>query len=274
MTAMSAVLEQRIATTLSTEDVTSDVVALLITEVETAIVAADKAAEAEREKALDPLASPDATKARATMEDAEFRRDRLRTVLPRLQARLQQVHLHEMYSRWLAEFERVKPRHDAAVARLKAVYLEFENKLVDALNEAQEVDAEVKRLGSVKPYDAPEANGDGRNLLTVEMAARGITGIGLHGRSIMKDLKLPDFAEPTKLAWPPPTPSLAVQVAASMASMIHPHPGANWASEREERARATREEYERVIAHYDSMARQREEREAAEVQKRGKGAAV
>ena len=94
---MSTTLEQRIATALSS-DTTSDVIALLITEIETAIVAADKAAEAEREKALDPLASPDAAKARTAMEDAAFVRDRLRTVLPRLQSRLQQVHLHERYS--------------------------------------------------------------------------------------------------------------------------------------------------------------------------------
>ena len=268
---MSTTLEQQIASALSS-DTTSDVIALLITEVETAIVAADKAAESERETALDPIASPDAAKARAVMEDAAFVRDRLRTVLPRLQSRLQQVHLHERYSQWLAEFERVKPRHDAAVARLMTVYLEVENKLVDALNEAQEVDAEVKRLSSMKPYDAPEANGDGRNLLTVEMAARGITEIGLYGHSIMKDLKLPDFAEPTKLAWPPPTPSLAAQV---VASMIHrPHPGANWSEAIAERNLARREDHARVIAHYDAMARQREEREAAEAQKRGKGAAA
>jgi hypothetical protein len=38
--------------------------------------------------------------------------------------------------------------------------------------------------------------------------------------------------------------------------------------------RARREEHERVIAHYDAMARQREEREAAEAQKRAKGAAA
>ena len=54
---MSTTLEQQIASALSS-DTTSDVIALLITEVETAIIAADKAAEAEREKALDPLASP------------------------------------------------------------------------------------------------------------------------------------------------------------------------------------------------------------------------
>ena len=45
-------------------------------------MAATNAAVAEREKALDPLASPDITKARAAMEDAAFTRDRLRTVLP------------------------------------------------------------------------------------------------------------------------------------------------------------------------------------------------
>jgi hypothetical protein len=38
--------------------------------------------------------------------------------------------------------------------------------------------------------------------------------------------------------------------------------------------RAKREEHERVIAQYTAMARQREEREAAEAQKRGKGAAA
>ena len=264
-------LEQRIATALADDDVKSDDLDLLTQEVEMAASAADKAVQKERERALDPSSVVDGVKAREAVVAAEFLAQRLRKALPHLQARFQQVHLHERYSTWLAEFERVKPRHDAAVARLKAVYLEFEGKLVDALNEAQEVDAEVKNLSSVKPYDAPEANGDGRNLLTVEMVARGITGIGLHDHSIMKDLKLPDFGEPTKLAWPPPT-SLAVQVAASM--IQRPHPGANWANEREERAQAMREDHERVIAYYDTATRAQEEREAAEAQKRGKGAAA
>jgi hypothetical protein len=44
---------------LSAEDVTSDVVALLVTEVAVAITAADQGAEAERDKPFDPLAPPD-----------------------------------------------------------------------------------------------------------------------------------------------------------------------------------------------------------------------
>jgi hypothetical protein len=182
-------------------------------------------------------------------------------------ARLQQVHLHERYTRWVAEFERVKPRHDAAAARLMAIYLEVQGKLVDALNEAREVDAEVKRLSSAKPHDASEADGDGRHLHTVEMVARGITEIGLHGHSIMKDLRLPSFSDPAKLAWPPPAPSLAAQFAASM--IQPPHLGANWHQEAE-RARAARDEHELAIARSSEMARQRAERDAADAEERAR----
>ena len=50
-----------------------------------------------------------------------------------------------------------------------------------------------------------------------------------------------------------------------------PHRGADWASEQGERAEARRAENERVMAYYETMARQREEREVAEAQKRGNG---
>jgi hypothetical protein len=39
---------------------------------------------------------------------------------------------------------------------------------------------------------------------------------------------------------------MAVQMASSIASMIRPHPGANWAAELDERDRQMREESERV----------------------------
>jgi hypothetical protein len=62
---------------------------------------------------------------------------------------------------------------------------------------------------------------------------------------------------PAKLAWPPPTPPLAAQFAASM--MQPAHLGANW-HEEAERARALREEHERAIARSSEVARQRAER--------------
>jgi hypothetical protein len=241
---------------------------LLIQEVEMAASAADQAVQRERKRAFDPAVAVDAAEAREAVVAAEFLAQRLRKALLQLQARSQQIHLHERYSRWMAEFERVKLRHDAAVARLRTVYVEYEGKVVDALNDAQEVDAEVKHLSVVKPHDAPEADGDGRHLLAVEMVARGITAIGLHGHSIMKDFRLPSFSDPAKLAWPPPTPPLAAQFAASM--IQPPHLGANW-HQNAERARALREEQERAMARSSEMAQQqRAERETAEDEERAR----
>jgi hypothetical protein len=84
----------------------------LITETEAAIAAADPP-DGERVKALDPIASPDAAKARAAMEDAAFTRDRLRTMLPRLHARLKEVEAAEYAAQWEPEFKRVEAQRDA-----------------------------------------------------------------------------------------------------------------------------------------------------------------
>jgi predicted transcriptional regulator len=72
-------LEKKIATALADQEIASSNLAVLIAETETAIAAADQAAEAEREKALDPALSPDPKAAREAIVAAEFARDRLRT---------------------------------------------------------------------------------------------------------------------------------------------------------------------------------------------------
>jgi len=51
-------------------NITSADLTTLIAETETAIVAAEAAAETERAKALDPLTSPDPVKARQVMDNA------------------------------------------------------------------------------------------------------------------------------------------------------------------------------------------------------------
>jgi hypothetical protein len=264
-----AALEQKIASALADDSITSTGLAELITEVETAIVAADKAAEEEREKALDPLASPDVAKARAVMEDAAFVRDRLRTVLPRLQTRFSEVEAHERYERWVVDYEQAKAKHDGLVQELRATYPVIEEKLTDLLLRIETCDREAKRVNSAKPFDAKEANGDSRWLLETELVARGLDHFRIHDLQIMRDLKLPQFESGAQLAWPPHRP-----IDWSSVAPVARHPGANWASEREERAQAVREEHERVIAHYDAATRAQEEREAAEAQKSGKGVAA
>jgi hypothetical protein len=103
-------------------DIASADVEALITETEAAITAADTAAEEERVKALDPISSPDAAKARTAMEDAAFMRDRVRTVLPRLHARLKQVVTAEYAARWEPDFKRVEADRDALAAEMREIY--------------------------------------------------------------------------------------------------------------------------------------------------------
>jgi hypothetical protein len=221
-------LEQRIAVALSDSDIASSDLAALITEVEAAVTAADEAAIKSREQALDPIASPDPTKARAAMEAAAFTRDRLRTVLPRLQHRLKEVYSQEEYAHWLAQYEAIKIKRDAAAAELRTLYPEFASKLVDLLLRIEVVDREVARVRSAKPFDAKEANGDGRWPVETELTARGLDHFSTYDLKIMKDLKLPSFSEPTKLAWPPHRP-----IDWSSVVPVFRHPGADWASKRE-----------------------------------------
>jgi hypothetical protein len=88
---------------LADKDIGSSALASLIAETETAIAAAYEAAEVERERALDPALCPDANEARRAIEAAEFARDRLRTLLPRLQ----EVQAVEYAARWASEYERL-----------------------------------------------------------------------------------------------------------------------------------------------------------------------
>jgi hypothetical protein len=83
------------------------------------------------------------------------------------------------------------------------------------------------------------------HLAEAELVARNTECFSTANSSIAKSLQLPDFEHSAQLAWPPPKPSMAVQVATSM--IHHAHPGANWWQESKERARAMRGEYAHVI---------------------------
>src|SRR6516162_253429 len=111
-------IEQKIASALSNDAITSADIAKLIAETEAAIIEADATAETERSKALDPLLSPDADHARSGMDAATFARDRLRTVLPRLQARHRETVAAEKYARWLPSYEAAKAKQEALADEL------------------------------------------------------------------------------------------------------------------------------------------------------------
>jgi hypothetical protein len=191
-------LEKRIATALGGNDAASADLATLIAETEAAITQADAAADTERTWALDPALSPDAKVAREAMQAAEFSRDRLRTVLPRLQARLAEVRAAEYAARWEPDFQQVEAACDALAAELAATYPNVVAQLIDLLTRVTACDAEVDRINGSAPY------GDHRRLRGVELTARNLDSFTRDDPPIAKELKLPDWGNTAKMAWPRP----------------------------------------------------------------------
>ena len=230
-------LEKRIAAALGGNNATSAAIAALLEETETAILAAEEAATKAREQALDPIAAPDAVKARQSMEDAAFTRDRLRALLPRLRARYQEVITAEELARWLPQHEAAKAARDALAAKLHSLYIPSVEEFVPLLLEIEQADREARRVNEAVPRDGTT----GMYLRSVEEAARG----PCERNTIMKDLRLPAWEGSAAPAWPPPfNPGLIAAIAPS----DRRRHSAEWWKVKEEEARAQRERQEREIA--------------------------
>jgi hypothetical protein len=257
---MSA-LEKRIASAL-TADVKSADIAALIAETEVAIT---WASEAERAKALDPIVSPDAAKAHAAMQDAAFMRGRLRTVLPRLQQRYQEVVAQEYLAQWEKDYEAVKVEHDALAAEFREVYQQAAAKLVDLLTRMTACDRECHRVNVRAPAGEP------RRLAGAELAARGLERFSTADPSIASELKLPDFEHSVRMAWPPPRPSMAAAFRATMMPASDRRFSGDWWKDGEEGAARQRAEQQRIADTYSRMTREQEDRENAEARERFAG---
>jgi hypothetical protein len=264
-------LEQKVAAALSAADVKSSDLADLIAETESAIATADKTAEEERAKALDPALSPDPKAAREAMQDAEFSRDRLKTLLPRLQARHKQLQAKEYEARWYAELEGVEAKRDALVEELR-VYPAMVAKLVNILSRIPAIDAEVSRLNCSAPPGVSE------RLRTVEQVARNADGFVPSGSfsftgllSLATDLRLPKFefdgfGDRYQFSWPPPTPNLALQYLATMPPDPFIISEAAKGTYIDARNRRVLEDNRRQIAEAEQRQREFEKQKAAEIE--------
>jgi hypothetical protein len=255
-------LEERIATALS-EDIASGDVEALISETEAAVAAADADAQAERAKALDPIASLDVTKARQRMEDAAFTRDRLRTVLPSLHGRLKQVQAAEYRAQWEPEYERVKAVRDALAIEMGEVYPAAVAQLADLFQRAAECDKECSHINGSAP------SGDHRRLLNVELTARGVKALLQPDVWITEMLRLPLFQRDTGdpiYAWPA-APTASQAFARTMLANPNFMRGPSAAVTPEQiKVRNDRlaEDSQRVGAFYAAQEREREARNARE----------
>ena len=164
------------------------------------------------------------------------------------------------------DFRQVEAKRDELAQEYAATYPRLAAQFVDLFERIEAVDKEVSRINGSAP------SGEHRRLRQVELVARGLDNFSRADPPITKAVQLPDWTNSEKMVWPPPQPSLAVQVAASMT--FSQHPGDDWWQQREERTAALRAEQERVAAYYEEMARQREERENAEAQERARRVAT
>jgi hypothetical protein len=244
-------LERRVAKALTDDNVTSSELADLFGELQAAITDAEKAAEEERKKALDPAASPDVKAAREAMQASEFACERLRTLLPRLEARFGKVQRAEKKAAWRRERGALAPRVDALAQEMKSIYREFTPKLVDVLSRARELNDEVRRLNNAKPYPEPGEPDDGLRLFEVENVARNFEGFGQHGLTLDRDLVLPDFDDPCKKLWPPYEVPWGVQYVESMLAQLQRRPPPGSQAEHELRQQHQREQADQLKAHYE-----------------------
>ena len=250
-------LEKRIAAALSS-DTASTVLSALISETEVAI---SQTAETERAKALDPIVSPDAANAHAAMEEAAFRRERLRNVLPRLKQWHQEVAAKEYLAQWLGDYETLKVERDELATELRE-YPVWVAKIGGLFTRVVANDAELSHLHQARPA------GVSLHLLGAELAARGLDNFTRDDPSIANELKLPDFEHSVQMAWPPPRPSMGAAFAATMMPTSDRRFSADWWQEREQGAARQRAEQQRIADTYVRMTREQEERENAEAHER------
>jgi hypothetical protein len=88
---------------------------------------------------------------------------------------------------------------------------------------------------------------------SIELVARGLDHFGSYDHEILKNLKLPSFSEPEKLAWP-------VQKLVDWSSVVpvRPHPGADWwQAKQAENARRRAEDEKRAEALHEEEGRVR-----------------
>jgi hypothetical protein len=180
------------------------------------------------------------------MAAAEFDRDRLHTLLPRMQQRLQQAQAAECAARWQLDFEQVAAKRDELAQEYAEFYPKLTGVLADLFGRAEAIDKEVSRINGSAPA------GEHRRLADVELAARNLESFSTANPSIAKAVQLPDWAHSAKMAWPPPRPIDPAWFAPAVP--VDRRYSADWWQVKEEEARALQERREREETEREAKA--------------------
>jgi hypothetical protein len=221
-------LEQKIAAALGDGQITSADLQKLISETEQALAEAEATAQAERKKALDPIASPDFEKAEQSVWSAQLWRERMRSSLSQLCQRLANVEAAETSTRSEARHDAAKVKRDALAKEFAELYPKLTAQLCDLFHRASASDRECSHINREAPA------GEHRRLRGVELTARGLDSFGISAPPVTETMKLPGWTQSDRMIWPPPEVPLAVLVAESMRPPDDPRFGPNWGAAREQ----------------------------------------
>jgi len=241
---MTKTLEQQIVKALTADDPppTLDQLLTLISEVESAIIEAENAAEIAREQFLDPIACPDANAGRAKLESTQFTSARLRTLLPRLQAKAREVEAEEDRQEWLIDFRALAEERNALAKELRETYPAAVATLVSLFARVADLDHRLSALHGSRPSGAKGT------LLGAELVARDLDEFSRDTPSLTRELRLPDWQESNRLIWPPRELPASVLLAEAVAAVHDPRRySSEWPEAlREEKAKRIAEEQKRI----------------------------
>lgn len=196
-------LDQRIVAAFTDAAKASDL-AVLIKELETAIISSEALARQERSRALDPtLSDAVVADARQKMEDASFQVERYREAARRLNYRHQEVKTSEEDSRRVTAYEAALKERDELAAQLSAIYPALSVQLADL---ASRIDSNDRVLERINSRGLPAGM---KYLEGAEEVARGIRGYRDSAGNvprITQELRLPAFKHEAlnAYAWPKP----------------------------------------------------------------------
>jgi hypothetical protein len=148
--------------------------------------------------------------------------------LSRLRQRFEEVAAAEHAAQWQASYEEVEAKRDALASEFSETYQNVTNQLIDLFRRALAIDQECSHV------NLAARAGERRRLRGVELTARGLEGFSFSKPALTEAVKLPEWADSGRLAWPPPKVPLAALVAAAMTPPHDPRFTADWAAAREQ----------------------------------------
>jgi len=249
--AKSPTFEEVLVDALTDHTIDSNALYDLVEETKTAITVAENDAKIAKAAALDPLQSPDPVSARATMENAEFKAARLKSILPRLQERVVEVGDREEIMAWHARLDPLALKVTEAATKLTTVYAKLTAELVPLFAEIERLDSQVVAVLAAKPHHASGY------LRSVELTARGLKNFSTYAHEIMQ-MKLPDFDRENELLWPP---NRQLDYSNTIPVYAKSHSGADWWKTQQQDRASKSDEAERLNAeHQQAEGAKRETR--------------